>query len=72
MKVKIIKFSGQRLALGAFWLRNINGTNSIGGSVVPRAGPGILKKRKICFLCWNLNTILHNPWSCAGSSQFHS
>ena len=36
--------------------------------MVPRAGRGISRKRKICFLCWDLKTVLPSPWSCAGSS----
>jgi len=66
MKVKV-----QCNAPTAFQLRNINGTNSIGGSMGPRAGMGFTGKRKICFLSWNLNAILPSPWSCASSSQFH-
>ena len=64
--------SGQREAPAAFRLRNINGTNSVGGSVGPRASLGISGKRKKCFLCQDLNTVLRSPWSCASSSQFHS
>ena len=57
--------------LAAFWLRNINGTNSIGGSVGPRAGLGISEKRKICLLCWDLNIVQPSPLSRASTSQFH-
>ena len=67
-----MKVSGQRHAPAAFWLRNIIVTNSIGGSVDTKAGLGLSGKRKICFLCRGLNTILPSPWLCASSPEFHS
>jgi hypothetical protein len=67
-----MKVSGQSHALAAFRLGNIDGTNSIGGSVDPRAGLGLSGKRKLCFLCRDLNTVLPSPWLCTSSSQFHS
>jgi len=46
MKVKSVKLSVQRHTPGAFWLRNINGTSSIGGSAVPRAFKG--REKFVC------------------------
>jgi len=67
-----MKESGQRHAADAFRLRNIYGTNSIGGYVGPRAGQGLSGKRKMCFLCRDLNTALPSPWSCTNCSHFCS
>jgi len=63
-----MKVSGQCHAPAAFRLRNINVTNSIGGSVDPRARMGLSGKKKMCFLCRNFKTILSSPWLCASSS----
>ena len=41
MKVKSIKVCGQRHVPAVFRLRNINGTNTLGGAVDPTDGLGL-------------------------------